>query len=79
MMETHALAPARGTAAAGSGLPIPRRPFSVPSLVASLAVAGGGAAATWWLHETQQNTVMAAIAGVTTFVGAALAWVMLRR
>lgn len=77
----EAPAPARVTAAVARG-PMPkalRRPISVTSVVMSLAVLAGGGAAAWWFHAMQHNTVMAAIAGVTTVVGAALAWVLARR
>jgi hypothetical protein len=62
-----------------STMPIPRRRVTPASVLVPLAVlaAGGGAAA--WFHYAQQNVVMAAITGVTALVGAALAWVILRR
>lgn len=49
---------------------------SVASAVAIVAVGGSVSA---WLLVQQQNPVMAAILGAISLVGAALAWLMLRR
>jgi hypothetical protein len=80
-----ASAPAEGAPAANKPSvrrgPVPvlmPRAASTAGLVVSVSVVAVGGVASAWLYLMQDNPVMAAIVGVTSLVGGALAWVMMR-
>jgi hypothetical protein len=57
---------------------MPRRATTASILAPIGCVAAGGSLASW-LYWMQQNPVLAAIVGAASLVGAALAWLVLRR
>lgn len=80
--------PAKPAETVGAAKPAPRRgpqPVLMPARTTTAGIATavsivsiGGSAAAWLLIQ-QQNPVMAAILGAASLVGAAMAWLMLRR
>ena len=59
-------------------LPLPRRASTAGWITTVATVAVGGVTSSW-LYLLQNNPVMAGIVALTSSVGAALAWVTMRR